>query len=86
MVDLNRHGLEFGVNMGPDTVFVYAVNVENEYMGFSLSEYGREGMRRISVEFRTVEELTKLRDALDAQIIRMTPKEPTPSPPDFPPL
>jgi hypothetical protein len=71
-----NHGVEFQVAMHNYQVDVFAVNVEDKFIGFFLSEYSSRGMRCIGVEFHDRVQIEKLRDFLNVQLELMKTEQP----------
>jgi hypothetical protein len=62
---MNKHTIQNG------KVTVLAANIENRFLGLSLTEAtGGLGMRRIATEIHDVDDMIKLRDVLTALIER----------------
>ena len=56
-----------------DKVTVWMANVENAFIGISLTERDGLNMRRVATELRDVDAAKRLRAFLDAMIERMSP-------------
>ena len=77
--------MEITVPIGKRNVTLLAVNVENEFVGITLTE--REGftMHRVGIELREREDINRLREFLDQQLLLLKDRLPAASlaaPPD----
>lgn len=55
---------------GNGQTVLYLADVEREFLGLSVTERVGLEIRRISVELRDIEQITQLRDSLDAFLRR----------------